>query len=134
MLKKNYADGSLDFDMQNDESLQVLVKTRNDRAKKLDAELQQQERLSQIELKLKQAGTDPSSIMSAPVKQRNWMDHLKIPMRFELSCGCLGKVKTTYFVCLFTVMVVDTVNFFKYLMLAFETGLYAQNYPQVVSI
>jgi hypothetical protein len=63
------------------------------------------------------------------VKQRNWLDHLKIPMRFELSCGCFGRVATTYFVILFTVMIVDIVNFFKYLMLAFETGLYAENYP-----
>ena len=129
MIKKNYADGSLDFIMQNDESLQELVKTRNDRAKKLDTELQQHERMTVIEKKLKRAGTDPKSIMLAPVKQRNWLDHLKIPMRFELSCGCLGRVATTYFVILFTVMIVDIVNFFKYLMLAFETGLYAENYP-----
>ena len=63
MIKKNYADGSLDFIMQNDESLQVLVKTRNDRAKKLDTELQQHERMTVIETKLKRAGTDPNSIM-----------------------------------------------------------------------
>lgn len=99
---------------------------------KLDAELSKSLRMSAIEEALKRSGADPNTVLRASGR-RNCLDRVKIPMRLDVGCPC-GRVATTYFMCLFIVMIIDIINFFKYAILTIETFQYEENYPEIISV
>ena len=87
---------------------------------------------------MKQSGADPKAVLNASgsqryiaSKNRTWLDRVKIPMRVEISCYCC-RMATTYFMCLFIVMIVDILNFFKYFIMTIETSQYSENYPEII--
>ena len=108
----------------------MLVKARRDKSLKLDAELSQMQRLSEIQEKLKQSGADPNDPqLNIISKNRTWLDRVKIPMRLEIGCRGCCRIATTYFMCLFVVMIIDVLNFLKYFVMTVESSQYSENYP-----
>ena len=90
------------------------------------------QKLSDIQEKLKQSGADPNRV-NIVSKNRTWLDRVKIPMRLEIGFRGCCRIATTYFMCLFVVMIVDILNFFKYFIMTIETSQYSENYPDIIS-
>ena len=54
-------------------------------------------------------------------------------MRLEIGCRGCCRIATTYFMCLFVVMIIDVLNFLKYFVMTVESSQYSENYPEVIS-